>query len=346
VRPLLSLVALVALLSTGRALAPPPDPTFLSPCNLGFLILDANQMTWGQLKARYKKARRLHPEIRPEVDGMRLVNSWDWLLAGEKSPHHVYGKTTYDAWEKAARFVREKGKEAEIGSEFMKQIHAIAMEGHYYRGYERRRIEQAMAAKTLSRAEGKALLDRIDRGEKVFFSGTSHLELHGGYRQEAVDDFVHNGDEFFPNGQRYFGAEELKAYRANPYLEVVEKTIRPMGEGKYIGEVRYVKSTEISKTVDKIFAELRNELRLATNDLERVYAITKFQRHMVTVHPFLDGNGRTIRLFADMLYDRYGLPPPLVFHEAELVIHSDEDASKTRAAMALYVKVLENQPSR
>jgi ADP-ribose pyrophosphatase YjhB (NUDIX family) len=79
----------------------------------------------------------------------------------------------------------------------------------------------------------------------------------------------------------------------------------------------------------------------------RVDAILNFQKEIVIIHPFLDGNGRSSRLVTDYLFRVLGLPPPLSPNERDImssVLEAREFAlGQMRAYLLAYRDSLLNQ---
>jgi len=62
--------------------------------------------------------------------------------------------------------------------------------------------------------------------------------------------------------------------------------------------------------------ELVDELVQFVNDnplnLDLIVLTTVFHHRFVWIHPFFDGNGRTVRLFMNLLLMRAGFPPAII----------------------------------
>ncbi|MBP9682767.1 MAG: Fic family protein, partial [Bacteriovorax sp.] len=55
----------------------------------------------------------------------------------------------------------------------------------------------------------------------------------------------------------------------------------------------------------------RDALRQSQTDKEYIKNVVILEKMLIAIHPFLDGNGRTIRLLSDALYLKRKLPLPL-----------------------------------
>jgi hypothetical protein len=60
-------------------------------------------------------------------------------------------------------------------------------------------------------------------------------------------------------------------------------------------------------------------------------------RRMLAAHPFQDGNGRSIRLLGDLVFQRYGLPPPLYPNERDLEMADAEAVQFILRGMRDYI---------
>ena len=68
------------------------------------------------------------------------------------------------------------------------------------------------------------------------------------------------------------------------------------------GETRFAHTNFIGTELDRIFAELASERHLKDCDEERFFArLAYFYSELNVVHPFREGNGRTIRTILSLL---------------------------------------------
>ncbi len=299
-------------------------------------LAEAVRSSWGGKK---------HLPLDPEIEILRRVNFEDWAQIPSSSRQRLFGDESIKAWQNAKQFAEAHASDAELGPDLLKKMHLLALEGHYFAGYERRRIQHATQQGKLSASAGMKLLEEIKEGQKPLPSGTDHRSLRGVFRKDPLDAFVQNGRHVLPNGSRYFTASELAQIRKNPFLKVDEGSFKDIGEGRFTGNVHFVAPAELEKAVNSVFKTLETDLKGAKDDLAKISAIVRFRREMLTIHPFLDGNGRSIRLFADLLYLRHGFPPPLTFHENDLIISQEEDVKSTLIGMQLYLMALDKKAS-
>jgi hypothetical protein len=67
----------------------------------------------------------------------------------------------------------------------------------------------------------------------------------------------------------------------------------------------------VTELLEDSLRTLGKSLKRAKTQAEVISAIASFQYDFISIHPFFNGNGRTGRLLAEALLERYGLPPPL-----------------------------------
>ncbi len=66
--------------------------------------------------------------------------------------------------------------------------------------------------------------------------------------------------------------------------------------------------------VSELFDELIEWIHLNPDGLDMVSLATLFHHRFVWIHPFFDGNGRTVRLAMNLLLLRNGYPPAIILH--------------------------------
>jgi Fic family protein len=64
--------------------------------------------------------------------------------------------------------------------------------------------------------------------------------------------------------------------------------------------------------IDTLFTELINWINNDSQYLHPIAAATIFHHRFVWIHPFFDGNGRTVRLIFNLLLMKHGYPPAII----------------------------------
>ncbi|MBI4860148.1 MAG: Fic family protein [Candidatus Riflebacteria bacterium] len=215
------------------------------------------------------------------------------------------------------------------------------MRGHYFVGYERRRVRAALAGRRISRTLHDVILRHMVRGRRVYFSGVDHEQLVGVYRSDPLESFVHNGESFLPDGRRYLIPDELDRLRSNRFFRVDESSIVRIGPEKILGTVHYVAVHSVGENVRTVLENADRRLRRPSSPHRAVRTIVTLARDLLSIHPFIDGNGRTVRLLADHLLSCRGLPPCLYPNELDLLMTEDEAYHFTLRGMCAYVDEME-----
>jgi hypothetical protein len=330
-------------LAIALAVAASPHPlSAAEPCPPKFArLLPASTLSSdASFSAIARAYRRLRPmPAQREIDAQRLINPSDWNKARAKfpaSPWDFYGHEVFEDWEAGLRYVNRDADGAALGENLLKKIHHLTMRHHFYRGYEGRRIRALYDRGEISREELQKRLKPVYE-EKKSASGKDHAELSGAYREDALDEVQHHGSSFLPDGSRYFTAAELAALRRNPYIRVEESSIRKVGAGAFKGHAYYSPVKDIPTEIRAILYRTREALAQEKRPEAINRLIYHMERDLLSVHPFLDGNGRSIRLLGDLLRQRHGLPPPLYPLEDELTLPEAEALEFQRKAMLEYV---------
>lgn len=151
----------------------------------------------------------------------------------------------------------------------------------------------------------------------------------------------------------------------NPLLDIRQGTIHPYrgsnrllyskaAGGRYDGEafhavIFYTPVPKVDSAVRGAFQSFQQKFAsLQSADPERknitawIDLIVELQRHIVMIHPFLDGNGRSSRFLTDFLFGVIGLPPPLYPNEQDLVGSAEDSREFALKAMEAYLAAYRN----
>ena len=112
-------------------------------------------------------------------------------------------------------------------------------------------------------------------------------------------------------------------------------------EAQLIESINRSRDTRLGITKNDL--EQRSTLALIDNQLAVIgpqYRRQKqmFEKKLISIHPFVDGNGRTIRLMRDLIYTQFNLPPPYLVSENELFMTESELIESTLVGMRLHLE--------
>ncbi len=276
-------------------------------------------------------ATALHPIIE-SIDLRRLINEEDWSRARldprhAMSPWNFYGETTARDWIEAAHWIAAGADDRPIDITLLQDIHRRAMRNHFFTGAVNRRIiahgrTHSIPSEIYLEEARRVIATR--RSER--FPDTS--PFLGRLRSDAVDDLPHDGSTLIAGTRRVFSRDEYEAMLRNPYM--TRDTRQPpefLPDGTVRARFRYVPPARVEQSTRDILAQLNRDLASARTQEDVILAVVRMNRQMLAAHPFQDGNGRTIRLLGDLVFQRYGLPPPLYPNERDLEM-TDTEAVK------------------
>ena len=121
----------------------------------------------------------------------------------------AYGEDTIQAWFEARDYTLYLSPDRSLDSSLLKEFHWVTTRNHKFHGFEGRRIRQRYLAGEISKEQMKDLLNRAFKNNEEV-SQIPHESLRGKYRYEDVDQIVHSGSSFTPEGNRYFTKHELE----------------------------------------------------------------------------------------------------------------------------------------
>lgn len=264
-------------------------------------------------------------ELNPQIELRRLINEEDWAkaeLTMPDAPEMYYGADSAEDFMNAVKYMKSLPHSTPISIDLLKNIHAIATKKHFFKGYEQRRVKLAYSNGDISLQEARSSLDAIEQG--ISFTHIGHDKLSGKFRTEKEDDFFHTGDNFLPGGERYFTVDDLDKYNTNPYFfEDIDSRVE-LSKNQFKSEFHYIYSSDVESEVRNLFEKAIPFLDSATSDEEYIRLVNKLELSLMSIHPFLDGNGRAIRLFADFLYHKRDLPPVLRPKEYDFTMSLEE----------------------
>ena len=274
------------------------------------------------------------------LEAKRLINPEDWKKASsqlKENAWRTYGNQTINDWFKGREHVLSLPKDRPIDNGLLKEIHKIVSENHKFHGFEGRRLLERFHRGEISRKELDTLQKRaFEKNEEL--AGTPHSSLRGIFRHEPIDQIIHRGSSFKEDGSRYFTKSELDELRKNKYITVDESSIKQIGENAYTGVTRYEDVNKISEAVKSILRNSEKKLKTARTPRQVVEIVVSMEKDLISVHPFLDGNGRSIRLLGDYVLSRYNLPPSLYPNESDLTMPFNDAVDFHIKGMKDYLK--------
>ncbi len=293
-----------------------------------------------QIKASYRKLLSAKGNSgKPQIDARRLINAEDWPLAvasHSTKPWTYYGRNTMADWLNGLRFINRNADGTPLSVDLLRKIHRTVSEHLPFHGFEGRRIRKLYDEGKISKDEFKELLRQAYKENKEV-SGVSHAQFRGRFRTDDIDQISHNGSSVDANGSRFFTKRELNAIRGNSYMTVDERSVRQIGPDAFSAQAFYHNVHHVEAATRRIIDEATRNLAQAPSVETEIRIILQMQKDLMSIHPFLDGNGRSVRLMCDLLYQRIGLPPPLRPNEADLTLSIDEAYEYTRANMIDYI---------
>jgi hypothetical protein len=291
-----------------------------------------NSLTDRVQKIRTNFKRLLEPKY--DVDDKVALSYFGLSAPEELIPLSNLIKSHAD-WKEAINFIEKNANNRQVSVDLLKDIHKLACQHMVFYGYEGRRILLMKKQGKLTDEQFRKLLHRA-YGNNESVSGVDHQTLVGKFRSDIIDQLSHNGSSFDSNGKRYFTELEFSSISKNEYLELTPDSYILEADGKIRAEFKYYDVSKVEKATTKLLDQTNKTID-ANNSLDiKVQAIVKMQKDLASIHPFLDGNGRTIRLLADLLYQRIGLLPPLRPNKRDLEMSTEEATNFVRSQMINY----------
>lgn len=121
------------------------------------------------------------------------------------------------------------------------------------------------------------------------------LKKSGMTRSTEADYFISNGDNIDSDGQRYFKPHELEGYLDNPFFFV--KILKKRTDNNIAADVHFVSPHEVELITQRVLAEAQVALIKSRTDRQYLLNVFKLYRALISIHPFSDANGRSVRLF-------------------------------------------------
>ena len=189
-------------------------------------------------------------------------------------------------------------------------------------------------------AEGVPLEER-DKGDTVF----SLEELRKLTKNNNFGRPDANGQPDYRNLNPYIfvkdGSVKPYADQAHPLIWAYDPAKRGSHYDKpaFVAYINYAPVSQVETLVRRAFSEFEEERKGIPKDdsLGQLKAIMILYQKLVTIHPYLDGNGRSARLLVDSLLGDLGLPPMLYPDVDDILSTPDELAKFAFQSMQAYV---------
>jgi hypothetical protein len=212
-----------------------------------------------------------------ELLGRRFVSPkyYDELYAkGVKNPEHRYSVETFEAWKQAELVVREAA--------------------HQSRG---RPLQEGELIAVMRHAHALA-------GQGMLATYETHMKPEDlGRLRSKPEDHVQLGNQLIEMER-----DVSSRLDQNPYLSDEQIRFERGSEpGKIARSVHFAKGPDVPQFMGELDRWVRdNEGKIPPAELA-----AEVHFRLVSIHPFMDGNGRTAKLMADFLLMRAGAEPPL-----------------------------------
>jgi hypothetical protein len=238
-----------------------------------------------------------------ELLGRRFIapRYYDELYAqGVQNPEHRYSVATFESWRGAAALARAEGERT--------------------RGRPLAPGELTQVLQRLHAAAGAGMVEIHE----------SHLRAPDlGRLRSRAEDHVQLGDLLHD-----VDPELARLLDRNPYLA---KDPAFEGEGGKLRRlIRFAPGPEVPGMVAALDAWVRSQ---EAAGLDPRALAAEVHHRLVSIHPFMDGNGRTSKLAVDFLMARAGAPEPL-WRESEVLRHVERWPEAADAGMRFHLDVV------
>jgi hypothetical protein len=300
---------------------------------------------------RVAKVRIFHLRFRePYLDTEFYDNDWvkfgkirDYVSSNRSlADSPGYEKALID-WREGLRFIEGYADGRPLNSDLLKEIHRVSCKNLIFKGYEGRRLLQQRDSGSITETEFRQSLDKVYRYDQSAL-GIDHHLLVGKYRSDPKDQLIHSGSRFDEKGQRYFTESEFNRLSENKIMKLVKDSFYRESDGKVRAQFQYLDVQKIEKSVEQIIDSGVTSINTANSLDQKMRIAVQLHKDLISAHPFLDGNGRSVRLFMNLIYKRLGLPPPLRPNELDLEMNVDEAVEFERQQMIEYYNLARGRP--
>lgn len=291
-----------------------------------------------QVYDRFEAARKQiskngisNPQHISAILSPRFVNGPRWAKVQESlqyDPRQVFepAPATFNAWIAAVDMLDQlavknisESKIAEISVSWIQNVHATATQGLLtHPGAFRNHVELGLALEkkySLSLSQVAAL-------QRVDYPSFDHPE------KGLVSWF---GTQCLEDRPESFIAEFQLTKQNGIYLDQWPQSAATFtdenGTVKQCGMIYYANFQEVQKQLSQLVDRTNQSFAqwsVGKTDDDPLIAAARLQRWFISIHPFLDGNGRTSRLLMDYVLTSLGLPAPHLAEQQHDLYHSEE----------------------
>ncbi len=172
--------------------------------------------------------------------------------------------------------------------------------------------------------ETNRLIHAPDKGLKASLLRTVSAVGRGGTWDEGGQ--LRTGRQF-ARPEKYSASEVAALEEAGVKVMPVAKDV----DGSVKAMLEYPPPEEVKPRIEQLIAELKQDL---SNGADPIMAASRFQRHLVALHPFGDSNGRTSRVLMNRILAEYDLPPA-IFRDQNKDVSLSPEAWRTEVATAV-----------
>ena len=172
-------------------------------------------------------------------------------------------------WKKGLEYIFANSRSIGLNATELKKIHQISTEHVSFEKSKKR--------------------SQLLSGEAISSKYSGH------FRSSDSDYFISNGDHLDSSGQRYFKPNEIEGYLDNPFFFV--QNVKKKSEQMFEADAHFVVPKEIEGIINMVLNEGQMAVTKSVSKRQYILNIFKLYKALISIHPFSDGNGRSIRLF-------------------------------------------------
>ncbi|MBI3892692.1 MAG: Fic family protein [Candidatus Wallbacteria bacterium] len=200
-------------------------------------------------------------------------------------------------------WIREKAGSMEAAPELVRDLHRRLNAHNPFLWHEARRLKDARSRHQLSLTGGLEVLYRLAAGKADVSAPL------GEWRSPLFDQFPQDGFQRTRDGEWFFTERQYESLTSNPYFTLEAPPVRRFG--RVHARLWYPDAREIPRLVAEAFDAFKRRVAGPIPDPAYLRAVFQLRMCLISIHPFADGNGRTVQALTDVLLIRAGLPPPL-----------------------------------